>query len=135
MTAARARVRRDALTSDRVAALGSCAVVSMVSVVALHASAAYMTGSDSRTDLAGARTGGSNSSSNSLGGLPVPPCPHSSRCRLCGGTRCSSASQGNARLCAGSATRIGLAPSGGDAGGPDSDSAHLDAGPLPRRPL
>src|SRR4051812_33997657 len=43
MPAARARVRRDAPTSDRVAALDALRVVSMAAVVALHASAAYMT--------------------------------------------------------------------------------------------
>ena len=43
MPAARARVRRDAPTTDRVAALDALRVVSMVAVVALHASAAYMT--------------------------------------------------------------------------------------------
>ena len=43
MPAARARVRRDAPTSDRVGALDALRVVSMAAVVALHASAAYMT--------------------------------------------------------------------------------------------
>ena len=43
MPAARAHVRRDAPTSDRVAALDALRVVSMAAVVALHASAAYMT--------------------------------------------------------------------------------------------
>ncbi len=43
MSVARASVRRDAPTSDRVAALDALRVVSMVAVVALHASAAYMT--------------------------------------------------------------------------------------------
>ena len=43
MPTARASVRRDAPTSDRVAALDALRVVSMVAVVALHASAAYMT--------------------------------------------------------------------------------------------
>ena len=43
MPAARARVRRDAPTSERVAALDGLRVVSMAAVVALHASAAYMT--------------------------------------------------------------------------------------------
>ena len=43
MPAARARVRRDAPTGDRVAALDALRVVSMAAVVALHASAAYMT--------------------------------------------------------------------------------------------
>ena len=43
MPAATARVRRDAPTSDRVAALDALRVVSMVAVVGLHASAAYMT--------------------------------------------------------------------------------------------
>ena len=43
MPAARASVRRDAPTSDRVAALDALRVVSMAAVVALHASAAYMT--------------------------------------------------------------------------------------------
>src|SRR4051794_19791892 len=43
MPAARARVRQDAPTSDRVAALDALRVVSMTAVVALHASAAYMT--------------------------------------------------------------------------------------------
>ena len=43
MPATGARVRRDAPTSDRVAALDALRVVSMAGVVALHASAAYMT--------------------------------------------------------------------------------------------
>ena len=43
MPAARARVRRHAPTGDRVAALDALRVVSMAAVVALHASAAYMT--------------------------------------------------------------------------------------------
>jgi fucose 4-O-acetylase-like acetyltransferase len=43
MPAARARVRRDVPTSDRVAALDALRVVSMAAVVGLHASAAYMT--------------------------------------------------------------------------------------------
>ena len=43
MPAARARVRRDAPKSDRVPALDALRVVSMAAVVALHASAAYMT--------------------------------------------------------------------------------------------
>jgi fucose 4-O-acetylase-like acetyltransferase len=43
MPAANARVRRDAPTSERVAALDALRVVSMIAVVALHASAAYMT--------------------------------------------------------------------------------------------
>ena len=43
MPAARASVRWDAPTSDRVAALDALRVVSMAAVVALHASAAYMT--------------------------------------------------------------------------------------------
>ena len=43
MPSANARVRRDAPNSDRVVALDALRVVSMVAVVALHASAAYMT--------------------------------------------------------------------------------------------
>src|SRR5262245_18043760 len=43
MPAARVGVRWDAPTSDRVAALDALRVVSMAAVVALHASAAYMT--------------------------------------------------------------------------------------------
>jgi peptidoglycan/LPS O-acetylase OafA/YrhL len=43
MAAAKASIRRDAPTSDRVPALDALRVVSMVAVVALHASAAYMT--------------------------------------------------------------------------------------------
>src|ERR1700678_3382954 len=43
MPAAQARVRRDTPTSERVAALDALRVVSMAAVVALHASAAYMT--------------------------------------------------------------------------------------------
>ena len=43
MPVAEARVRRDAPTCDRVAALDALRVVSMGAVVALHASAAYMT--------------------------------------------------------------------------------------------
>ena len=43
MPATKIRVRRDAPISDRVAALDALRVASMVAVVALHASAAYMT--------------------------------------------------------------------------------------------
>ncbi len=43
MPATGASVRRDAPASDRVAALDALRVVSMAAVVALHASAAYMT--------------------------------------------------------------------------------------------
>ena len=134
MPAARARVRRDAPTSDRVAALDALRVVSMAAVVALHASAAYMTvripgliwlvnepaGSEFVQQFAWWSYGATMPAFFALAGYAAAAVLEV---------------KGTRRRCAWIARADRPTLPGGDSGGPDSHGAHLDAWPLPRRPL